>query len=453
LRQRIVIFCLFLFFFLWLWGDLTNWENISVCLFIYFLFDFLENLGKKIVILELTNIMASLTCLLMPVVFYHQYTIENHLARIWVKYMPINSDDYFSFMVPAVIALAAGLRIPLIRTKVNKNPKEYMENVRRILQYKPNLGLILIAVGVTSGLLDVLLPKSLEQFFYYLDHLTFVGVFYVIYSPNKHKKYIVPGVILLMIGQSLVTGMFGDLVFILACAVVLILLGTNISFQKKLLTAVAGVLLILIMQSVKGDYRKRTWHQDEGADPAYYAQLVAENVLDPSRLVEPYGLFQTLVRMNQGWLVAFTMKRVPEKYDFAHGETIWQSVAAAIVPRFLWRDKPEAGGKANLKRFWGYNLVGFSMNIGPFGEAYANFDRTGGIIYMFFYGLLFGFLLTRILKFADKSPTIVLWLPFLFFYSIGVETDLLSTMGFLIKGLFFTWLIFKVFRVGFRIDL
>jgi hypothetical protein len=434
-------------------GSLTTWENISVCIFIYFLFDFLENLGKKIVILELTNIMASLTCLVMPVVFYHQYTIENNLARLWVKYMPVNSEDYFSFMVPAVIALAAGLRVPLTKIKVNKDPKIYMDNVRKILQTKPNLGLSLIAVGVTSGLLDAILPATLQQFFYYLDHLTFVGVFYVIYSPNKNKKYIVPGVILLMIGQSLITGMFGDLIFIMACALVLILLGTRISFQKKLLTAVAGIFLILVMQSVKGDYRQRTWREVGGADPMYYAQLVTDRITDPSSMVEPNKLFYTSVRMNQGWLVAMTMKKVPEKYEFAYGETIWQSVAAAIVPRFLWRDKPEAGGKANLKRFWGYNLIGFSMNIGPFGEAYANFDVLGGIVYMFFYGLLFNFLLSRILKFAEKRPTIVLWLPFLFFYSIGVETDLLSTFGFLIKGLFFTWLIFRAFRIAFRMDL
>ncbi len=93
------------------------------------------------------------------------------------------------------------------------------------------------------------------------------------------------------------------------------------------------------------------------------------------------------------------------------------------------------------------------MNIGPFGEAYANFDKTGGVIYLFFYGLFFNFVLSTILKYAEKRPTLVLWLPFLFFYSVGVETDLLSTMGFLLKGLFFTWLVFKAFRIGFRVDL
>jgi hypothetical protein len=93
------------------------------------------------------------------------------------------------------------------------------------------------------------------------------------------------------------------------------------------------------------------------------------------------------------------------------------------------------------------------MNIGPMGEAYANFDVLGGIIYMLFYGLFFNFMLSTILKFAEKRPTIVLWLPFLFYYAISVETDSLTTMGSLIKGVFFTWLVFKIYRITLRMDL
>lgn len=453
MRVKIFIFSTALFVFLGFVGNLSILENLAVTLFIYFLLDFLENLGKRIVIMDLTIIMASLTCLLMPVVFYHQYTKEFYLARLWVKYMPIPSDTYFSFMIPAVLAMVLGFRIPLRKSKVNKDPKIYMDNMRAILETKPTLGLILIAIGVISGLLDFLSPTSLNQFFYFVNHLTFVGVFYVIYSPGKYKKYIVPGVIVLMIGQSLITGMFGDMIFISACALVLILLGKRIHFKYKVFVAIVGIFLIIIIQSVKTDYRQRAWMEIGGADPAYYVQLVSERLLDPSTLLEPNRLFLGAVRMNQGWLVAQTMYKVPAKFDFAYGETIWQSIAAAIVPRFLWPDKPESGGKANLKRFWGFDLVGFSMNIGPFGEAYANFKVFGGIIYMFFYGLFFNYILTSLLKYAEKSPTIILWLPFLFFYAISVETDLLTTLGSLLKGLIFIWLMFKFFRTAFRIDL
>ena len=157
--------------------------------------------------------------------------------------------------------------------------------------------------------------------------------------------------------------------------------------------------------------------------------------------------------MNQGWLVALTMKKVPAKRPFANGETIITSVEAAILPRFLWEDKPKAGGKNNLLRFWGYSIYGVSMNIGPLGEAYGNFDVFGGIIFMFFYGLFFNYMFQRVLKFSEKKPTIILWLPFLFFYSIQMETDLLTTMGALVKGLIFTWGTFKFFKIVLRTDL
>jgi hypothetical protein len=256
-----------------------------------------------------------------------------------------------------------------------------------------------------------------------------------------------------MFGQAIITGMFGDLINMMACSVVLILLGKKLSFRKKLALAVSGFLFIIIIQSVKIDYRKKIYQEQNGADPIYFASLIADKIADPSTAFEPGPLFGIAVRLNQGWLVATTMDRVPNRYPFAYGETIWQSVAAAIMPRFLWPDKPEAGGKANLKRFWGYNIKGYSMNIGPLGEAYGNFNVGGGIVYMFFYGVFFNLLLTGIIKLAEKRPTLILWLPFLFFYTITMETDLLTTMGSLVKAVLFTWIVFRVFKTGFRIDL
>ncbi len=72
---------------------------------------------------------------------------------------------------------------------------------------------------------------------------------------------------------------------------------------------------------------------------------------------------------------------------------------------------------------------------------------------MFFYGLFFNLMLSIILKKAERRPTLVLWVPFLFFYAIGVETDLLTTMGSLIKGIMFTIIVFYVFRSRFNIKL
>jgi hypothetical protein len=444
----------FSFFILYFFSNLTVWENISVSMLIYFLLEFIDDMGNRIVIMDFAILLAIFTCLVMPAIFYHEYTRSFPLAQLWVKYMPIESDEYFSFAVPAVIMLILGLRFPIAKLKINKRPAVYIDNVKRRLVKSPNLGLILIAIGAVSGFLDFLSPSSLKQVFFLLDNLTYVGVFYVIYSPNKYKKYVVPGVLLVMIAQTVATGMFGEFVYILACSVVLMILGKKLSFSFKLSCCLVGIAMIVILQSIKTDYRERTWAKNGGGgDAIYYAQLIGNRIIDPSAIVDPTKLFFIAVRMNQGWLVAVTMNKVPRKYPYANGETIWNSVAASIVPRFIWQDKPKVGGAANLKRFWGYDIVGYSMNIGPMGEAYGNFGVIGGIIFMFFYGLFFNVMLSGILKMAEKRPTLILWLPFLFFYAIGIETDLLTTMGSLIKGLIFTWLVFKVFKIGIRIDL
>jgi hypothetical protein len=454
MRIVVLIFSILLYFACDQQGTLSSWESLSICLFVYFLLDFLAGLGNRIVILDLSLIIASLTCLLLPVIFYHTYTVTNPLAKLWAKYMPIPSDEYFSFAVPSVIAMAIGYRIPVVRLKYSSNPKRYLDNVKEYLADKPKLGLILIGVGVGSGIVGLVMPAILKEVFFLSSHLTFVGVFYVIYSPRKNKRNVIIFVLTLMLGQTIATGMFGEMVNMLACSVVLILLGRKISFPLKLGIAVAGVFFLLVLQAVKIDYRKRTWHEDTGADPFYFGQLITEKTTDPSALFDnPNKLFFVAVRANQGWLVARTMYSVPNRFPFANGETIWESVAAAIVPRLLWPDKPESGGKANLKRFWGYNLSGFSMNIGPMGEAYANFGAFGGIIYMFFYGLFFNVMMSIILKKAERRPSLVLWIPFLFFYAIGVETDLLTTMGSLIKGVMFTAIVFWVFRARFNIKL
>ncbi len=180
----------------------------------------------------------------------------------------------------------------------------YMQKVRNYLTDKPNLGLYLIAVGLVSGLLDFLAADSLKQVFFFMAHLTYVGVFYVIYSPYKHKKWIVTGVFALMIGQTLIEGMFGEFIYLLACSMTLMLLGKKISFRTKIGFACLGIFLIILLQSIKWDYRKRNWIEGEGADPVYFAQLIGSKITDVSSLLDADNLFFTSVRMNQGWLVA-----------------------------------------------------------------------------------------------------------------------------------------------------
>jgi len=129
-------------------GSLTVWEGLSISMFIYFFLEFLYDLGKRIVILDMLILLAIATWLVMPVIFYHFYTRENYLARLWFKFMPIPSDEYFSFVLPGTLTMILGLRIPLGKRQINKHPQEYIENVKKQLARRPTIGFVLIAVGV-----------------------------------------------------------------------------------------------------------------------------------------------------------------------------------------------------------------------------------------------------------------------------------------------------------------
>jgi hypothetical protein len=77
------------------------------------------------------------------------------------------------------------------------------------------------------------------------------------------------------------------------------------------------------------------------------------------------------------------------------------------------------------------------MNIGPFGESYGNFGPTGGVVFMFFYGLFFNLAIYLLLRYVKNRPTIILWFPILFLNSIQIETDILMTVNSLIKNCLF----------------
>jgi hypothetical protein len=444
------ILSLISFLLLNVYSTTTYWESTSIGLFVYFFLDFLNGLGKKIVIYDLSIVMAFFTWLVMPVIFFHEYTIQNPLAKLWNVYMPISSDEYFSFALPASVMLMLGFKFPLGKNRVLKEPRLYLENLRQSLKGRSNVGFLLMTIGVVSSLIQMIVGQN--HLLYLADHLIFVGVFYIMFSDFKNKRTILLLVLCIVVGSSILTGMFGEFVFLLVLALILLSLEwKKVTFPRKLVITFAGIFLIVVIQTIKRDYRAKAWRG--GGDPLYFGELILKTVSSPADLLDDDKLFASAVRMNQGWLVARTMKEVPARYPYAYGETIGISVIAGLVPRFFWPDKPEVGGKYNLKRFWGYEIKGYSMNIGPIGEAYANFGRTGGIIFMFFYGLFFNMILVLVLKRTEKHPTLLCWIPYLFLYAVGVETDILTTFSSIITATIFMLMTMWIFKYVFRVAL
>ena len=429
--------------------DLSFHEAFSFGIFVFFLLQFIDSIGNRLAVNDITILLAIFTCLIMPVFGYEVYHRGNPLSYLWRAFMRVDEDVYYSYMIPATLALAAGIRFPIRLKGVSANTIEYLDAAKAVLVNKSQTGILLVITGFVFGIVSPFVPESIKYITYLFAHLMYVGVFYVVYSPYKNKRTVLFMVFSALLLEALIGGMFGELLYMSILSSMLLLLGIKISFRIKFLVVIAGIYMVLLIQAVKRDYRAVIWSGETATETSaigLFGSLILEKVVNPSQLVEPNKMFFIYTRFNQGGLVSKTLHKVPEYIPYANGETIYTSLLATFIPRIFWPDKPKAGGYYNIKRFLGFELQGYSMNIGPFGEAYGNFGVQGGIIYMFFYGLFFNWILQLVFKFCNKRPTFVLWIPLLFFYTLGVETDTFTTVNSVVKVLVFAWFIYYAFR-------
>jgi hypothetical protein len=192
-------------------------------------------------------------------------------------------------------------------------------------------------------------------------------------------------------------------------------------------------------------YRDITWRNENVENKTnLFGDIIVEKLQNFDRLISEEGFFPVYMRTNQGYNISMVMDRIPAKQDFDNGDRLMTIVASAFVPRFLWPNKPEAGGKDSMKYFAGVNIYGWSTNVGPIGEAYGSFGVVGGIFYMFVLGLFVRWVYLRVFVIAQKMPLLILWIPVLFYQvTYSMETDSLQILNSLLKGAFFLWLIYK----------
>ncbi|MEJ7737959.1 MAG: hypothetical protein WKF97_11070 [Chitinophagaceae bacterium] len=436
--------------------NLTMYENLSVSFFVFILVSFIDNLGKKLVVLDIPILIAIITCLLLPIAGYHYFNQSNLLARSWFYFMRVPSEEYYSFMFPATVAMAIGLKLPIFfRTQTYQHHEQYLINAKTYLSNTKWQGLILVAIGLISSVLQNFAPGALAHIFFLMKYLMFVGVFYCLYSNFPNKRIILFLVFGLMVGRSISSGMFGELVFMGTMSIILIVLGIKMHFLSKATIIILGLFSLLILQAVKPAFRKETWSgKNDGNKLSILTDMMSQKIMDPSLLLEnETALFGLYGRFNQGMIVSRVLKAVPSRFPYANGETIFLSVASSVVPRILWPTKPESGGKANFERFLGVRLKKVSYGLSPFGEAYGNFGKTGGIIFMLFFGLLFNFFSFLLLKLAVRWPSLILWFPYLFFYATSIETDVVTMLNSFTKAAIFTFIMYKFFPKVFKLKL
>lgn len=436
--------------------DLLLYELLSIGLLIYYLLSLIDSIGKAINIYDVTIILALFQCLVMPTIVYHVYDSDYFITKMQYN-MDVGSEKYFDFVFPAVVALIIGLKIPLMSDQlVRRRTQKIIDRAKQDLIGRENVGIFLMILGFASGIMLRFVPESFNYIVYLLSKLLYVGVMYIYFSDSPRKKlFLLAGVSLVFL-QAIIGGMFGELIYTLILGSFLVLLNSKIRTYVKFSFSFLGLIFILLLQSIKSDYRKVVWYGQGGTDASetgtFFSLLL--NKLDQTEtFFDKYAMFPTVNRFNQGMIISKVMNYIPSKQKFADGETIYKSIAASFVPRFLWPDKPMSGGHYNMERFTGYKISGVSMNISPMGEAYGNFGVKGGILFMLIYGLFFNAAFYFILNYAKKKATFILWLPVLFLNSIQIETDVLMCVNSLIKNLLFIWFCYWAANKYLRIKL
>ncbi|MGB4773111.1 MAG: hypothetical protein WBP58_16735 [Chitinophagaceae bacterium] len=413
----------------------------------------LNQLGQTIAIREIIALFMVTTCLVMPYIGYEFYSRSNSLALLWVRFMPIDAERYFSYAFPAVTGYVMALCLPFASTSVPDKGKALFEVISKAkaqLKNNQRIGIILLLAGVLITTVVAFIPVSIRFFFNLFYFSSFAGLLYLFFAdPFPLRRVLMLAFVSFIVFSALRQGMFTIVVYMGMTLFPFLMTGVKIRLWKKLVVFFSGVFLVLLLQSVKPMYRLAVWEKKyEGNKLELFAQLAGEKLTTPSTMFDTNSFFFIYYRMNQGFNMALVMKHVPAKRDYDEGKNLFVSIASTFVPRFLWSDKPEAGGHANMKYYTGYTIKGWATNVGPLGEAYGSFGPVGGIIYMILLGLFIRFYFGKVLALANRIPLLLFWIPVLFYQvSYSAENDTLQILNSLFKTSLFIFLLYKFFPV------
>lgn len=413
------------------------YEACAVAFSVYTFFTFAHRIGHRITLPECISSIAAAEILFVPALTY------------WIvpASMPLHSAAYFSYALPACIAFCAGLHGMVSQPDASLlSHKAYLRRAADYLNLRPGASVALFGIGLAGFLLKMALP-TLPAFLGTLPaYCLLTSVFYAYYARSPFWKAQSIFVVALLLLNTIVTGTFNDLFFWLLAGILLLAVSMPVPptlRQKATIIGLAFTFLLLV-QSVKREYRYQTWgytKNERTANAGLMATLLTDRVSHPNKLLNVFHLYTAFVRFNQGLIIGNAMNKVPMHEGYAGGEVLF-SLAYPFIPRFVWPGKPQTGGYENIRRFTTLpQFANTSINLSPVGEGYVNFGY-GGILFALGYGLLLGGFFRLSFRLAAHIPSVVLWLPVVYMGCLTMETDLFSTWGSLVNNVFFITFLF-----------
>jgi hypothetical protein len=413
-------FCIFIF-------EVPVLTTIGISVFVWATLSFTYYQTDAVPIRTLFLFMATLQWSMAPLLFY--YGAYDHYK--YGMYVP--EYEYMQLSSVSVLSLAIGLF--LFRPKGEMLSLEAaIEEMRSFLSVNKNMPFILLATGILFSISSSVLPRSLGFAWFLLSNLTYVGVIQLLFSTHRYRNVAAFSTLVVTFLIAASRGLFHDFFLWTIFVGIFYAYSIRLSGHRKIVYLLLAIFFLFLIQTVKAEYRDLTWQGNQEASASLYVELIINKLDSVFDADQQLDVESSAVRLNQGWIVSRIMEIVPAKVPFQDGKTIWIAIKAAILPRFLFPDKPKAGGKENFEKFTQYTLSRTSMGISLLGEGYVNYGTSGAPVFLFIFGLFISMLLSAIVRISRQYPLLITFLPVMFFHVIKAETDLINVLNFLTKS-------------------
>lgn len=430
--------CIILFLVLNLQFDIHFYLSLGISLFIYNGLKLILNCNDYLPFIELMLALFGLQYLFGPAIIYLN---EDLIPESYI--MKVSSDIYFSYIIPIYLAFSLGLNtfIKSNKLKVNLDSFNQFYNQNKFFPY------ILISIGLFFSLLIPYSPSSLQFIAYLLSSLKFIGVFILLFSDSNKSNKIIILVYSLIIASSFVGGLFHDLFIWIIFLCLFLCLKYKPGLKFKFTVIIISIAFGVLLQSIKGVMRLRTWFGNEKMSIGLLVSVIKEVNEDKDGLYKIENLPILAIRINQGWMVSLVMENVPTIVKHTHGELTNIYFQSALLPRFLRKFKLMSGDQEIFTKYTGRELQpGTAMALGLFSDAYIEFGRYGAIIYIFIFGAFYSYILKKFVLNSKKYPILILFVLIAFNYVIRPDNETQTAVAHLFKSIFLIYIGFKLFK-------
>lgn len=437
------VYTVFAVLILMLFPSLSWYSYIALLISLHQLFLLFFSMNTVIPIRYLLGSFMCLQMFIGPALAYNgldQY-------QYFMYQMKVPEAVYFGYALPAVMLFILGLHINA--KKLDGEIPDVIK-IREFADQHPKLAYWLIGVGFGASFAGSFFGAELAFVFYLLGSAKYVGAFLLILGSTKLKT----GPLILIFGSivlsSLGAGMFHDLL------TWLIMLGSVLAIKYKPNSYIklgglfSFIVLVIIIQQLKGTYRAATGRGEAGDIETF--SKVYEAGQESNSIFNLKSLAPSNVRINQGFIITNIMFTVPDKVPFSYGGELMQILEAAFLPRIIAPNKLKAGDRTIFMKYSGMRIrQDTSMGLSSLGDAYLNFGVFGGSVFMFFLGFIYSEVLNLFYRKSKDYPILILFTTLVFYYPIRPDCELQTILGHLVKSCFLIYFVFSVWQKEFRL--